>query len=43
MREVAFTLADGIAYVQAKAGCTLGEIADAMRGVFGEYREVLVL
>ncbi|MFW5878187.1 MAG: acyl-CoA mutase large subunit family protein [Myxococcota bacterium] len=26
-----------------KAGCTLGEVSDAMREVFGEYREVLVL
>lgn len=26
-----------------RAGCTLGEISDAMREVFGEYREVLVL
>jgi methylmalonyl-CoA mutase N-terminal domain/subunit len=26
-----------------KAGATLGEISDALRDVFGEYRETVVL
>ena len=32
------------AIIQAvNSNCTVGEISDAMRGVFGEYKEVMVI